>query len=394
MEHENRKSPLVSVIIATYNRSRIISQAIESVLGQTFRDYEIIVVDDGGSDGTEDLLRSRFAGKILTIRKDKNEGLSAARNTGIKASRGTYIALLDDDDCWLPEKLELQVGLIEQRPSLGLVYCNSLTVNEYDEVLGELHGVKRGTIFQDLLASNCLGPPSGVLIAKTVFERSGYFDENLTALEDWDMWIRVAQLYEIDFVDRPLVCYRVHSDNMSRDIINMQRSTFAVLDKYWPHVCKEQNAESEKNRVYSNHYVNFAWKQYSKGNREAFKNLVLKALQYDPFHKVVLKGDDLSGKEKAFFEVFNEFWNNWSGGESSIQKKRSYSLHYIQLAWEYYHCYDLKNFRRSILRAFYHSFPMVPLRLAVPFIKSFFGRTIADGIHCFRKRLVGGRLKA
>ena len=393
MENGNRKPPLVSVIIATYNRSRIISQAIESVLAQTFGDYEIIVVDDGGRDGTGHLLRNRFAGKLLYIRKEKNEGLSAARNTGIQAARGRYIALLDDDDCWLPEKLELQVGLIEKRPSLGIVYCNSLKVDEYDEVFGELKGAKRGNLFHDLLSSNCLGPPSGVLVAKGVFERSGYFDENLTALEDWDLWIRVSQLYEIDFVDRPLVRYRVHSDNMSSDIVNMQRSTFAVLNKYWPHVLKEQNAESERNRVYSNHCVNFAWKQYSKGNRDAFKDLVLKALQYDPLHQVVLKGDDLPGKEKAFFEVFDDFWHKQSGCEHSIHKKRSYSQHYTQLAWVYYHCYDLKNFRRSVLKAFYHSFPRVPLRLAVPFIKSFFGRTIADGIHCFRKRLNGGSLK-
>ncbi len=393
METESKKQPLVSVIIATYNRARIISQAIESVLGQTFGDYEIIVVDDGGNDGTEDLLRNRFTGKLVYIRKEKNEGLSAARNTGIETARGRFIALLDDDDCWLPEKLELQIGLIEKKPSLGLVYCNSLKVNEHDKVLGELRGTKRGNIFNDLLSSNCLGPPSGVLLAKAVFKRSGYFDESLTALEDWDLWIRVAQLYEIDFVDRPLVRYRMHSGNMSSDIMNMQRSTFAVLDKYWPHVCKEHNAEWERNRVYSNHCVNFAWKQYSRGNGEFFKDLVLNALQYDPLHQVVLKGDDLPGKELALFEVFDEFWKERTGPGEREAKKKSYTEHYIQLAWEYYHCYDLKNFRRSLLKAFYHSFPRISLRLAVPFIKSFFGRTIADGIHCFRKRLVRGRLK-
>jgi len=391
MGNKNSKPPLVSVIIATYNRAPIISQSIESVLAQTFKDYEIIVVDDGSSDGTKQLMRERFAGKLVYIRKEVNGGLSAARNTGVKAARGRYVAILDDDDLWLPEKLKMQVGLIEEQPSLGLVYCNSLTINEHDEVKGEIKGSKRGALFDELLSSNCLGPPSGVLVPKTVLAQVGYFDENLSALEDWDLWIRVSQLYDIDFVDMPLLRYRVHGDNMSKDVTNMQRSTFTVLDKYWPEVCKEKGSEDERNRVYSNHCVNFAWKQYSRGNREAFSDLVLKALEYDPFHQVVLTGDDLPGKEQAFFSVFNDFWQKQSGCEDSAQKKRSYAVHYVQLAWEYYHRYDLKRFRRSIARAFYHSFPRIPVRLTIPFVKSFLGRDSADGIHNARERLLKGR---
>ena len=203
MGSKNSKPPLVSVIIATYNRERFLSQAIESVLKQTCTDYEIVVVNNGSSDGTEDLLRERFAGKLVYIHKDENVGLPAARNAGIKVARGKYLAMLDDDDCWLPEKLEMQIGLFEGKPSLGLVYCNSFIVNEKDEVQGEMRGSKRGAIFNEVLSSNCLSPPSGVLVSKKVVAEAGYFDETLTALEDWDLWIRVSQLCDIDFVDQP-----------------------------------------------------------------------------------------------------------------------------------------------------------------------------------------------
>lgn len=382
-------TPLVSVIIATYNRAHVISQAIESVLKQTCKDYEIIVVNDGSRDGTEQLLREQYAGKIVYIGKETNGGLSAARNTGIKASRGKYVAILDDDDLWLPEKLEMQLGLIEKQPSLGLVFCNSFTVNVHDEVLGEIKGAKKGAIFDEVLSSNCLGPPSGVLLQKKVFAETGYFDENLTALEDWDLWIRVSQCYEIDFVDQPLVKYRVHSNNMSSDVVNMQLSTFAVLDKYWPSVCKERRNEEKRNEVYSSHYINFAWKHYDAGKRDAFRRLVVQALACHPVHQVILRGDDLQDKEKALFEVFHDFWNQRSSREDRAIKQLSYTTHYTQLAWEYYHRGDMSDFRRCIRSVFQLTFPRIPLRLAIPFIKSFFGKRLSDKMHDFRIAIQG-----
>jgi len=189
----------------------------------------------------------------------------------------------------------------------------------------------------------------------------------------------------------PLLRYRVHGDNMSKDITNMQRSTFTVLDKYWPRVCEENKAEEERNRVYSNHCVNFAWKQYTRGDRAAFRELVEQALAYDPLHQVVLRGDDLPGKERAFFEVFDRFWKNHRSRHDSKGKKKSYRVHYIQLAWEYYHRYDMKGFRRSVAKAFYYSFPRVPVRLVLPFVTSFLGKESADGLHRVRERVLKGR---
>ena len=115
-----QKQPLISVIIPTYNRAQTLLKALATVAQQTFADYEIIIVDDGGTDDTEDRVKDRYGERIAYIKKQQNAGLSAARNTGIREARGTYIALLDDDDEWLPEKLALQIKLIQQDATIGL----------------------------------------------------------------------------------------------------------------------------------------------------------------------------------------------------------------------------------------------------------------------------------
>lgn len=392
MEDMNTQRPLVSVIVATFNRAHIITPSIESALQQTLTNYEIIVVDDGSTDNTREFLSSRFGDSIRYIGKDKNEGLASARNTGIEASRGTYIALLDDDDLWLPEKLALQVDRAQKNPSLGLVYCGAYKVNEEGELLEQIKPSKRGNIFEDMLYRNyLLGPASIALIAKDVLLKTGYFDKNLCPCADWDMWIRIARCAEVDFVEEPLVHYVLHDKNMHKDLAGMEKDTFAILDKYWPPLAQEKGCFERKNKTYSDHCLHFARHYYQRGERESFKRLLYRALEYYPRNQVTIHGNDLEEKEKALFEVFHDFWSKRTGPEDSANKKKSYAAHYSTLAWEYYHHEDLKRFRRSVARAFYHSFPWIPVRLAIPFLKSFLGRDIADGIHRVRERFLKGR---
>jgi glycosyltransferase involved in cell wall biosynthesis len=377
-------TPLVSVIIPTYNRAHLVTKSIDSVQRQTFKDYEIIVVDDGGNDNTSELLQLRYGKRIVYIRKHRNQGLSAARNTGVGAARGEYIAFLDDDDQWLPEKLEMQLALMQKNPSLGLAYCNAHLVNESNELIKEVQGSKRGYIYDDMLASNHFGI-SSVLLRKKVFLETGYYDESLSALEDWDLWIRVSKFYDVDFVDQPLVRYLMHSNNMSSNLLNMERSTFAVLDKHWSTICTDKKDEQKRNVVYSSHCVNFAWKQYFFGDTTAFRRLIMKALQYDPLHCVIVPGGkDMRIREKALFESFNTFWHE-RNEFGTIARKKTFASHYMQLAWEYYHQADMSDFRRCLCLACCHSFPKITLRLIVPFFKSFMGKGIADGIHGVRK---------
>ncbi len=194
--------PLVSVVIPTYNRANVVSRAIRSVLSQTYKPLELIVVDDGSDDETATALAG-FSG-IKTIRQ-KNRGVSAARNAGIVNSHGELVAFLDSDDEWRPEKLEKQISLYTpQRP---LFICHSdeswmrgeKTVNQKD-----IHR-KQGGFFFKRAVERCLISPSAVIMARALLDIVGLFDEELEAAEDYDMWLRVTSSHEVDFVDEKLV---------------------------------------------------------------------------------------------------------------------------------------------------------------------------------------------
>ncbi len=300
-----QKQPLISVIIPTYNRAQTLLKALATVAQQTFADYEIIIVDDGGTDDTEDRVKDRYGERIAYIKKQQNAGLSAARNTGIREARGIYIALLDDDDEWLPEKLALQIKLIQHDATIGLVYCGSLHVNKDGEIINQLKPHKRGQIFNDLLEENYIyGSASAVLIRKNVLEKVGYFDENLTACEDWDLWIRIAQYYIIDYVDTPLVNQSMHEDNMHKDLFKMEQNTARVLDKHG----SSMNEKIRSRRFYR-HYISFAWQQYKAGNTEEFRRLLYNALDIEPVANDLFDyAGDIQEQEKTFFDVFAAYW--------------------------------------------------------------------------------------
>jgi glycosyltransferase involved in cell wall biosynthesis len=381
------KSPAVSVIIPTHNRAHIIPQTIDSVLAQTFRDFEIIVIDDGSTDDTSAVLQKRYGEKITCIRT-KNCGLSAARNRGITAARGQYIAFLDDDDAWLPDKLKLQTALMQNNPSLGLVYCGCYTIAADDTVISETRPLKRGELFEDLLRSNdIVGSASAVLVAGSLFSKAGCFDETLTACEDWDMWIRIARDFPIDFIDKPLVMVRRHHTSMQQNILNMEQATFSVLNKYWTEQALEQGLKEKKRGVYSAHCVNFAWKYYGAGDMRSFNRLLNQALECHPLHAIFTAGDDLPAKEKAVLEVYRDFWN--CHPQLSALKGKALAQYYYELGWAYYGCGDVKNFRRCIRCAWRGSFMDVPVRLLLPFAKSFLGKGVSDTIHAIRKKITG-----
>lgn len=209
--------PEISVIIPTYNRARFIERAVQSVLNQTYQDFELIVVDDASTDDTEErvghLLRNGMRFKY--VRHDINRGASAARNNGIKTSTGEYIAFLDSDDEWLPEKLEKQMQVFEesQDDKLGVVYSGVAYIKEEDnQKIDEQQPKKRGYIFEDFLRRCCVGGGPGVfLVKKEVFDTCGLFDEReeLRIVDDYEMWVRVSKDYKFDFVDDLLTrCYR------------------------------------------------------------------------------------------------------------------------------------------------------------------------------------------
>src|SRR4030042_1588084 len=201
--------PTVSVIIPTYNRAHLLNRAIKSILVQTFGDFEIIIVDDASTDNTERIVKSIDDKRILYIRHENNKGGSAARNTGIRQARGKYIAFLDSDDEWLPEKLEKQLKVFERSTnSVGLVYTGIIKESKQRR---SVHQSRENTA-QAILAENYVGTTSTPLIKKECFLKTGLFDETLPSAQDWDMWIRIGQYYEFDFVTEQLVKYYLQDD--------------------------------------------------------------------------------------------------------------------------------------------------------------------------------------
>lgn len=193
--HEMNEEPLVSVIIPTYQRSALMRRAIESVRRQTHRNLEILVIDDASADNTEDVVRGIIDVRIQYIRHPKNKGVSAARNTGIRAAGGDYVAFLDDDDEWREDKLEKQLAAME---AYDAVLAGSLVNRKYRKSYG-----KSEVTAKDLRKGNQF-PPSTLLVKCSVI-RDVWFDEDLRQGEDWDAYIRILQKYKIGYINAPLL---------------------------------------------------------------------------------------------------------------------------------------------------------------------------------------------
>jgi len=209
------KKPLVSVIIPTYNRAWVLREAIDSVLAQEFKDFELIVVDDGSTDNTGEILGS-YEQDILVVRQP-NKGVSAARNRGIAAAAGRLIAFLDSDDLWLPRKLSSQVGFFNSNPAAVINQTEEIWVRNGVRVNPKTrHHKFSGMIFERSLAL-CLVSPSAVMIKKNLFSEVGVFDENLPACEDYDLWLRISCRYPVHLIETPRIMKRGgHADQLSK----------------------------------------------------------------------------------------------------------------------------------------------------------------------------------
>lgn len=249
----------VSVIIPTYNRAQKVSRAITSVLDQTFKDVEVIVIDDGSVDETTDVL-AEFRANINVIRHPENRGVSAARNSGIRASQSPFIAFLDSDDYWLPEKLETQMQFFRDHPDA--VACqpeemwvrNGRRVNPWKK-----HLKPSGDIFERSLKL-CVVSPSAVMIRRGLFDEVGLFDEDFPVCEDYDLWLRISCRYPIYLIDKyMLVKEGGHPDQLSSMLKGMDRFRIKAMVKLLQGGCldKDQiravhNELEKKCRIYGN----------------------------------------------------------------------------------------------------------------------------------------------
>lgn len=206
----------ISVIIPTYNRAKYLPRAIESVLGQTHTDLELIIVDDASTDETQAYINSLADNRIRVILHSKNLGVSSARNTGIKAAKNNWIAFLDSDDEWLPHKLKTQLEFIKNNPGIKAIHSNEQWVYNGDKK-AQPKKYKRysGWIFDKCISICCVGPSTS-LVHKDVFEDVGLFNEAFPVCEDYDLWLRVSHKYELGLTEDILVNkYGGHEDQLS-----------------------------------------------------------------------------------------------------------------------------------------------------------------------------------
>jgi glycosyltransferase involved in cell wall biosynthesis len=219
----------ISVIIPTYNRAELLAETLLSALEQTLADREIIVVDDGSTDRTSEVAKT-FQDRIIYLRQP-NSGPAKARNAGIRLAKGKYIAFLDSDDLWLPEKLELQYRFLEQTASIGLVFTDVMWFSNGQVLLPSLrerYQLYSGQVFEKLLFDNWIAT-SSVLVRRECLEEVGGFDEDpqIMYVEDWNLWIRLARQYQFALVDKVLVKRRYHPHRLG--LTNPEKQFKAIL---------------------------------------------------------------------------------------------------------------------------------------------------------------------
>ena len=226
--------PKVSVIVPTHNRAGLLAQALASVFAQSFQDFEIVIVDDASSDDTRAMVANFSDVRLRYFRNTKNRGEAACRNTGVDHATGDYIAFLDDDDTWLPEKLAMQVAALDRcPPQVGGIYTGYHRVDiNTGKIIATIAAEKRGHIYGDLRAHNWVGSPSAVLLRRECFDRAGRFDEKIKFGVDYDMWIRISRLYDFETINEPLLRYAVHPHRLSADTPTMLEGKEAQLAKY------------------------------------------------------------------------------------------------------------------------------------------------------------------
>jgi len=275
---KTRDNPTVSIIIPTYNRMELIGRSIKSVLNQTYRDFELIIVDDGSTDNTGEIVAGFNDERIRYVRHKENKGEAAARNTGVKAARCDYIAYQDSDDEWFPEKLAKQIELLEgTSPKLGVIYTGFWKTENRTRTYIPFSWVSRknGDIHKELLKGNFIGSPV-VLIKKECFSEVGLFDERLRNLVDWEMWLRISKRYHFRCVDEPLAVAHYHSDNVSNNPDSLIDALELVLEK------NHHEFEAEK-KLLAKHWINIGNLLVTKGGVKKGRHYIINALRLYPF---------------------------------------------------------------------------------------------------------------
>jgi glycosyltransferase involved in cell wall biosynthesis len=270
--------PTVSIIIPTYNREHVLGRAVQSVLAQTYQDFELIIVDDGSTDNTEKLVKSFTSEKIRYIQHRENKGVAAARNTGIRSAKGDYIAFQDSDDEWLPEKLEKQMrAFATAPPEVGIVYTGFLMITTKKREYKPSAAVtpKDGDIFRSLLRGEYLASPQASVVKRECFERVGMFDEHFPPMEDRELFLRFSKHYQFKYINEPLLLYYPQPDSASRNIRAIIRAYKLILETYFEDIKQDK-------RLLARHYLRLGHFLCSSGELSQGRDYLIRSIKMYP----------------------------------------------------------------------------------------------------------------
>ena len=275
----------LSAVIPAYNCAPYLGAAVESALRQEGVDHEVIVVDDGSTDETDSVIAS-FGDRIRSVRQ-ANRGLPAARNAGIAATGGDLVAFLDADDTWEPTKSRKQIAYLDDRPACGLVFCDVYRMDESGRRLEPILGahapaVPTGRCLEHLFLGNFVLVP-GVTMRRAVLDRVGAFDESLRSVEDYDLWLRAAEVSEIGFIPEPLASWRDRPGQMSRNRDRMLACEVAVLEAALgrrPDL--RTTLRGQVRRRFAGLYDESGWRDLDEGRLRPAVGKFLRAARHDP----------------------------------------------------------------------------------------------------------------
>ena len=268
-----------SVIIPVYNGAAYISAAVRSVLAQTEHDLELLVVDDGSTDGTRELVRG-FDDPRLRLLTQDNAGPSAARNLGIRESRGEWVGFLDADDVWRPDKLAAHLRRASEMPAAGLTYSSVVVVDEVGTLVEVLKAELEGEVLEPLLFGNIVwGGGSSAMLRRDVFDRVGGFDPTIKYGEDWEMWLRVAASFPFAAVPEPLTCRTERRQSYGTNAIAMRDSCLRFL--------------------------NNAFDTYAAGYRHQRAKAIAEV-----YYRAAITLHDLDGRKSACLDLVRTLWRN------------------------------------------------------------------------------------
>jgi glycosyltransferase involved in cell wall biosynthesis len=280
--------PKISVIIPTYNRAQLIGRAILSVLAQTYKDFELVIVDDGSTDNTEEIVGSFDDTRIKFIRQNENKGAAAAKNIGIKIAQSEFIAFQDSDDECMPEKLEKQIKVFQKNKhkKLGVVYSTFMDIKgdktSYcrPKTITPKEGIVYKKAFNELLRN--IGGATA-LIKKECFEKAGLFDERFPRWEDLEFFIRASKYYYFYHIDEALYIRHVTADSMSSNKKNLITAKKLLLEKFSGEYKKRENRKMMADYLYDIGYF-----EYLRGETENGREYLLKSIKIHPFNFKVL----------------------------------------------------------------------------------------------------------